>query len=115
MIYSGKQPDAEREINQGQRVVLDLVRKYERSGRTVYADNFFTTLELALTLKAKELAFVGTVRSNKKFVPPEFLKHKSREVCSTLFGFFQGDVSLCSYVKKKKQGCFVVINCALHK
>lgn len=108
LIYSGRQEGDLREVNQGQRVVLELVRKYERSGRTIYADNFFTTLELSLNLMAKELAFVGTVRSNKPFVPPEFLKHKSREVFSTVFGFFMGDVSLCSYVPKKNKSVLLL-------
>lgn len=108
MIYSGRQAGSEREVNQGQRVVLELVRNFERSGRTVYADNFFSSMELAQTLMAKELAYVGTVRSNKTFVPSLFLKHKSREVYSTLFGFCDGNVSLCSYVPKKNKAVLLI-------
>ena len=57
MIYSGKLPNRLREINPGQNVVLDLVEKYLDAGRTIYADNFFTTIDLArilLTTKTAE-------------------------------------------------------------
>ena len=45
MIYSGKLHDQKREINQDQNVVLALAVKYLDSGRTIYADNFFSTLK----------------------------------------------------------------------
>lgn len=101
IIYAGKMPGQLREVNQGQNVVTDLVEKYLDVGRTVYADNFFSTLDVAKILMRRKTAFVGTVRSNKTFVPPEFLKSNARPISSTLFGFHEGDISLCSYVPKK--------------
>lgn len=106
-IYTGKRPTEEREINQGERVVLDLVEKYRNSGRTVYCDNFFTSLELAKTLMQKGLAIVGTVRANRKFVPLCFpLNRKTRPykkfrpLYQTLFAFLDENVSMLSYVAK---------------
>lgn len=101
MIYSGKLPNQEREVNQGQNVVLELVEKYLDAGRTIYADNFFTTLDLARILMRRKTAYVGTVRSNKTFVPREFQKNPKRPINSTLFGFNEGDIALCSYAPKK--------------
>lgn len=103
MIYSGKLPNQQREINQGQNVVLDLVEKYLDAGRTIYADNFFTTLDLARILMRRKTAYVGTVRYNKTFIPQEFKKNPKRTINSTLFGFNEGDIALCSYVPKKNK------------
>lgn len=108
MIYSGKLPGQEREVNQGQNVVYQLVERYVNTGRTIYADNFFCTLDVARTLMTQKTAFVGTVRSNKTFVPREFLKSPARPVCSSLFGFYEGDVSLCSYVPKKNKAVILL-------
>lgn len=108
MIYGGKLPGQEREINQGQNVVFALIEKYLHKGRTVYADNFFSTLDVAQTLMRQKTAFVGTVRSNKQFVPKEFLKARTRPVCSSLFGFYEGNVSLCSYVPKKNRAVLLL-------
>lgn len=108
MIYSGKLPDQAREVNQGQNVVLQLSERYLNTGRTIYADNFFTTLDLARTLIRKKTAYVGTVRSNKTCVPREFQKNHTRPVNSTLFGFNEGDIALCSYVPKKNKAVILL-------
>lgn len=108
IIYSGKLPSQDREVNQGQKVVLQLVEKYLNTGRTVYADNFFTTLDLATLLLRQKTGFVGTVRSNKAFIPQEFRKHSARPIHSTMFGFYENDVSLISYVPKKNKAVLLL-------
>ena len=40
-VYTGKDPMTGREVNQGARVVKDLVKEIENSGRNVTCDNFF--------------------------------------------------------------------------
>lgn len=42
-IYTGKPIDGPRQVNVGERTVLDLVSLYKGSGRNVTTDNFFTT------------------------------------------------------------------------
>jgi len=39
-VYTGRKKRQNREVNQGQRVVLDLVSRLEKSGRNVICDNF---------------------------------------------------------------------------
>lgn len=102
-LYTGREEGAEREINQGQNVLLQLANPYRNSGRTVIADNFFTTLEGVKQLAGNGLSFVGTIRSNKRCVPNEMRKHHSRPVLSSLFGFHENLVSICSYVPKKNK------------
>ena len=46
-VYLGKQPGQEREVNQGARVVKDLVNPWYGTGRNVNADNLFTSVALA--------------------------------------------------------------------
>lgn len=69
-LYTGKPTDAPRQINIGERTVLDLVSSYKGSGRNVTTDNFFTTLELAKVLNSWNMILVGTVRK-KQTVPAE--------------------------------------------
>lgn len=107
-IYTGKLEGAVRDINQGERVVLSLVQKYNNSGRTIYCDNFFTTFKLATNLMELKLAIVGTVRANKRFVPSDFRKSKTRPVFETLFGFHMDRYALCSYVPKKDKAVILL-------
>ena len=98
-IYLGKTGNLP-EVGLAQRVVHDLSRPLEGSGRNITCDNFFTSIPLAQSLLQKKLTILGTIRSNKRQLPPEFCKDKSREQHSTLFGF-SDRMSLCSYVPKK--------------
>jgi hypothetical protein len=97
----------QREINQGQRVVLDMVRPYFDSRRGVITDNFFTSIPLAQELFNQRLTITGTVRTNKRAVPNEFLPHTSRSENTSLFGF-SNHLILVSYVPKKKKAVLLL-------
>ena len=43
-MYTGKNLTIGREVNQGTRVVKDLVKEIENSERNVTCDNFFTSV-----------------------------------------------------------------------
>lgn len=58
-IYEGKPAGGQPERNQGARVVMDLVRPYFGSGRSVTTDNFFTSLNLARALKEQNMTLLG--------------------------------------------------------
>lgn len=105
--YTGKPPDGERQINVGERVVLDLVLPYKGSGRNVTTDNFFTSLQLARTLSTWNMTLVGTVRKNKRFLPPNMQPSKTRAIYSTNFAF-RKEATLCSYVPKKNKSVIVI-------
>ena len=64
-VYTGKNPAVVREVNQRARVVKDLVKEIEHSGRNITCDNFFTSIPLARDLLKKKLTLVGTIRKNK--------------------------------------------------
>ena len=57
-------------MNVGTHVVLKLMEPYHNNGHNVTMDNFFTCTELARKLKDKGSSIVGTVRSNRREMPP---------------------------------------------
>lgn len=54
------------------------------------------------------LAVVGTVRSNKAFIPLSFKKSNRRQVHETLFGYSEEKYALCSYVPKKNKAVILL-------
>lgn len=102
-LYTGREEGADRDVRQGENVMLQLSNRFNNTGRTVVADNFFTTLEGVKRLAKVGLAFVGTIRSNKRCVPEEMRKNRSRPIQSSLFGFHENLISICSYVPKKNR------------
>ena len=110
-MYTGKDPTIGREVTQGARVVKDLVKEIENSGRNVTCDNFFTSVSLARDLLQKKLTLVGTMRRSKPELQPKFTLAKRREVTSTVFGF-QSDAMIASYCLKK--GCVVNMLYMMH-
>ncbi|XP_037942532.1 piggyBac transposable element-derived protein 4-like [Teleopsis dalmanni] len=99
----GREVGATREINQGENVMLQLSKAYTNSGRTIIADNYFTTLAGVKRLAQIGLAFVGAIRSNKRCIPDEMKRNPQRAVLSSCFGFHEDLVSICSYVPKKNK------------
>lgn len=109
-IYAG-QIGRTPEIGQGERVVLQLVEPYYGSGRNITADNFFSSLQLTRSLLSKRLSYVGTLRKNKPFLPPEFQKFHLRQQFSSIFGY-QKDVTIVNYIPKPRKN--VVLISSLH-
>jgi hypothetical protein len=103
--YLGTDHGAVRATGLGKRVVLDLTERLD-AGRTVVTDNFFTSLELLRELHARNLGLVGTVRKNRRELPPEFTAKKS-EAGSSIFGF-NADATLVSYAPKKNKRVVLV-------
>lgn len=59
IIYTGKPPGGQRETNQGEKIVMALAHDYLGTGRTIYADNFFSTYNLAKGRRSSA-QFAGT-------------------------------------------------------
>jgi hypothetical protein len=68
---------------QGKRVVLDLTRHLP-GGYNITTDNFFTSMDLADELLARNHTLVGTLRRSKE-VPEELLETSGRDVDSSVF------------------------------
>ncbi|XP_043463998.1 piggyBac transposable element-derived protein 4-like [Leptopilina heterotoma] len=70
-IYTGKEKNSKKEDNLGKRVVIDLTRTLIGNYYRVYLDNFFTGMELMMSLKKDKILGCGTVRVNRKGLPKD--------------------------------------------
>ena len=102
--YLGKNFDDERGgVQLGEHVVLKLMEPFIDKGYNVTTDNFFTSLRLAKQLGRKKTTLVGTMRGNRKEMPPSFTA-KKRQLHSVLQGHNveASCTLLSSQVKKAK-------------
>lgn len=110
-VYTGRDRNCKAEVNQGQRVALTL--NNQLSCRNITTDNFFTSRQLALELKKKQNKLIGTIRKNRKEIPPLLLQMKNKPVYHSEF-VFDHDLrsTLVSNVPKKNR--FVTLFSTLH-
>ncbi|GBP61678.1 PiggyBac transposable element-derived protein 4 [Eumeta japonica] len=112
-LYLGKDSDSQglpveyQRLNKPTQAVLRLISSIEGTHRNVTVDNWFTSVELMNILKQKQLTLVGTLKKNKREVPPQFLPSRHREVGSSIFGF-TSDATLVSYVPKHNKAVLVL-------
>ncbi|XP_035225524.1 uncharacterized protein LOC118198042, partial [Stegodyphus dumicola] len=112
-IYAGKQPDGPFQVENGaSKDVKRLIRPLYKSGRNLTVYNWYMGYELSQDLLKKKITIVGTMRKNKREMPPEFLAKKI-EVYSSIFGF-QKEATLVSYVPKKKKNKSVILLSTMH-
>ncbi|CAI6369859.1 unnamed protein product [Macrosiphum euphorbiae] len=111
-IYAGKQPPGPfQKDNSAACVVKRLIEPIDKSGRNITMDNYFTSVPLANELYANHrLTIVGTLRKNKREIPPEFTNIKSSPLQSTMFAYGQhtNNSLLCSYVPKKNKNVLML-------
>ena len=101
-VYSEKNPAVGREVNQGTRVVKDLVKKLNILGEIILAIIFVRTpIALARDLLKKKLTLVGAIWKNKPKLLPQFTVAKGCDITSTIFGF-QNDAMIASYCPQKE-------------
>ena len=75
-------------------------------------DNYFTTLPVAKHLLSWKLTITGTPRQNEPYIPKEMAAYKVRREYSSLFGFHERNVAVCSYVPKKNKA--VILFSTMH-
>lgn len=74
------------------------------NGRNVTCDNFFTSHHLAVELKKRQMTLVGTIRKNRKEIPPILLDMKRKPSYHTSFVFEPNlRAFMLSYVPKKRR------------
>ncbi|CAH2003549.1 unnamed protein product [Acanthoscelides obtectus] len=107
-IYCGQQRDGPFQTsNKPFDIVRRLVDPLNNSKRNLTTDNHYTSYPLADYLLQNGLTLIGTIKKNKKEIPPEFLPNKARIVGSKLFGF-QDEINLVSYVPKKNKAVIIL-------
>lgn len=117
-LYVGKDSDGqtlspeERKLGKPTQSVIRLCKPIANSRRNVTADNWFSSLEVIRELEKMKLTYVGTLRSNKKEIPPEFKADKKRQVGSSLYGFSEEATLLSSVPKPNKA---VILISSMHR
>ena len=56
-------------MSASENVVIKLVKDLPNEGRTLYLDNFYTSVPLAYRLLELKTHTVGTLRQNQKCIP----------------------------------------------
>ncbi|GLV37549.1 hypothetical protein CBL_20361 [Carabus blaptoides fortunei] len=74
LIYCGQ--DKVDGMSVATKVVLELMEQNLDKGLTLYTDNWYTSIELALKLRQRNTHLVGTLRKDRKGVPKEVVKLK---------------------------------------
>ena len=82
--------------------VCKLITPVENSGRNVTTDNFYTSLKLAGELLRKKLTLVGTMRNNRRELPPYTIEKVKRESGSSRF-CYKKEATLVSFMTKRRK------------
>lgn len=107
-LYCGKQPEGPfQKSNTPHDITLRLVKSWKGKNRNLTCDNWYTSYQLARELLSQKITMVGTLKKNKRELPPDFLPDKKRPVRSSMFGF-QNDMSIVSYVPKKSRAVILL-------
>lgn len=68
-IYIGKDKNPDTNVLASETVVLKLIQELLDEGRTLYIDNFYSSIPLSYKLLERKTHSVGTWRSNRQFFP----------------------------------------------
>ena len=107
----GRPLGQERHVNLGRNTAIKLATLFFKTGRNVTTGNFFTDKDLANTLMSNGLTFVGTVRTNKRFLPEVFKVKKGQQLHESSF-VFQEKLTLVNYQSKPDKN--VVVMSSMH-
>jgi len=76
-IYKGREKGAVPTTSLGERVVLKLISGLEKNYHSIYFDNFFMSIDLVGKITRLNQYCCGTIRSNRRGLPPNLPKDKS--------------------------------------
>lgn len=74
IVYCGK--SKEKEVDVSEKTVMLLTQGLLDEGRTVYTDNYYTSIPLAYRLRRRKTHLVGTLRANRKHLPKDVMAMK---------------------------------------
>ena len=103
MPYLGKHTQPPQGIPLGQYVTTKLVAPYANTNRNITGDNWFTSIPLTTDLLDNYgLTYIGTVRANKKEIPPEMTDKSLFKHGQSAF-LFDKKMTLVTYAKERKK------------
>lgn len=106
--YIGKEDRSKKQEPIATQVVKQLSEPIRGTNRNITMDNYFTSIPLAEELLNNfKLTIVGTLRHNKKEIPPSFLPHPKKEIFSSQFGFSH-KTTIVSFTPKKSKSVILL-------
>jgi hypothetical protein len=109
-IYAVKQPEGPYQLSNSPADVERMVSPISGSGWNVTLDSLFTSVPLAMKLLIDHnLTLLGTIRKNKREIPPELVQTKNKAQYTGMFCFKEG-MTMVSYVPKKREGSVADFN-----
>lgn len=107
-VYCGQQPEGPyKKSNTPTDITHRLLQTWKGKNRNLTCDNWYTSYPLAIDLLKDKTTMVGTLKRNKRELPPEFLPRKNAPIGSSTFGF-QKEVTIVSYVPKKNKAVILL-------
>lgn len=97
--YTGKTDSAEKHL--GARVVKDLTRELVNKNHHVYFDNFFTGVDLLISLNQENIYACGTIRSNRIGLPKSVMLDKNMKRGQYDFRTSNSDLTWIKWMDKK--------------
>lgn len=97
--------------NNASEVVKRLPNHILDTGRNITMDNYFTSVPLVKDLLSRKTTVLGTLRKNKREIPPSFLLARNKPVHTNMFAFTKTE-TLVSY--KAKANKIVLALSTLH-
>ncbi|XP_021941602.1 piggyBac transposable element-derived protein 4-like [Zootermopsis nevadensis] len=88
------------DTNKTAKIVVKLLEPLLGREHTVWMDNFYNSPDLARFMKSKKTDCVGTLRANRKNVPPEVKNKKLNK--GEHYGQHSGDVAVLAWQDKKR-------------
>ena len=84
--------------------LLDLVPSISRTSRNITTDNYYMSIPLAMELKSRKLAVIGTMKKNTACIPPSFLAKADEGRVQYAFDHAYNFTVLFFAPNKKKRG-----------
>ncbi len=101
-IYTGRVANEPVHRNLAQDVVMELVRPYFGTNRDIATDDFFTSHALAVNLLANGLTLLGTMRKQRREVPPVLRENRPMHSSKFLYDH-ASKITLVSYAPKRNR------------
>jgi len=111
LLYIGQTTLSASDLEQGgsfsEALSLKLSLPFLGKGRNVVMDNYFTSLALAEKLAERNTTIVGTIRSNRRELPPAAKALDGRQRGDTVH-YKSGDSILCSFWDKRNKPVLLI-------
>lgn len=99
IVYIGEGTIPHNQRTFSHNIVMNLVEEYLDAGRNVTGDNFFTSHALITELSNRQTTYLGTVRHNKREIPPA-AKTITNRIRGDTKHYYTDNLTLCSFWDK---------------